>query len=176
MGVFAQLMVVGLVGVVLESAGTDLPCSNRTTAKQCNLASSSSSSSSSDCNWDFYIESCCNYNISKPSQQGGQVCPCTQPCCAHQWNDPNIRPEAVKAYKKAAGICQNGTTGDQYVDADNMREGLDLDCVCTHCVCTYCVCTWTAFVRTAFVFCSTHILLPYCIARCIDLAWLLMST
>jgi hypothetical protein len=61
---------------------------------------------------------CCCSSCAKPSPRGGLVCPCTSPCCAHQYNDPKISADALKAYRIATAICQEAGS-QQYCFPDN---------------------------------------------------------
>ena len=77
----------------------------------------------SPCAFDEHIGVCCAANASRPSPLGGNDCPCPVPCCAHQYNDPKISREAVKAYAVATRVCEDGPGGQFcYPDSTAPRD------------------------------------------------------
>jgi hypothetical protein len=58
------------------------------------------------CAFDTWIDTCCLKNVSHPSPLGGTDCPCTDPCCAHEYSEQGISAIAKKAYLSATAICQ----------------------------------------------------------------------
>ena len=93
-------------------------CSARSGEGACEAAAGSgrgggkvSGKPTSPCAFDEHIGVCCAANVSRPSPLGGNDCPCPVPCCAHQYNDPKISRDAVKAYAVATRVCEDGPGG-----------------------------------------------------------------
>jgi hypothetical protein len=91
------------------------------------VCEASTSGSKPPCVYDNHIDVCCDVNVSKPSPLGGVDCPCPVACCAHQYNDRNISPEAVAAYRRATELCQEGAGGQQFCYPDTSQPH-DLGC------------------------------------------------